>query len=304
MLGKKKNSFLVASTVFVLVMGAVALLDNETSSEQIDSEHSIDHSLVANAHKEANTYRKKILEKALPKKATGSAAYRNFVDSAVTTDQYLEELRIGQAKEFLKTSFKSLKDCYREGCGQLPDEDDGFYDPALSIAQQSLKRLLEITARHPKKLDLRNWMEESELLDLLGAENQGLRQAAFENLVNLKGTKEAFQDILEKTRELQGEAAGDALKNMLTFVNEDNKQDLIDSMALISKEGSSATVLGILENLSELKVSQSQINQITEGLCRFKEKKSESHNVAAMSYYLKSMAANSGIELEAQNYCL
>ncbi len=297
----KKNSLLAASTVFCLVMGAVMLLDNNNKE---DTSGPLDQSLVGNVHQQAESYRERILQKALPAKVTKTQAYKNFVDTKVTTDQFLKSARVGQAKEFVKESFKSLKDCYREGCGQVADEEDGFYDPALTVAQQSLKRILEITAKYPKELDLKNWISEDDLLDLLGAENEGLRKAAFDNLVTLNGATKSFQNVLDRTRDLEGDAAGEAVKNLLSIVNDDNKQELVDAIALINKEGDSATILGILENLEGLKVSQSQINQITEGLCRFKGEKAQSHNVAAMNYYVKTMATNSGLEVDSTNYCL
>ncbi len=296
----KKTSLLAASTVFCLVMGAVMLLN----SDKEDTSTPQNQSLVGNIRHQAESYREKILTKALPEKVTKTQAYKSFVDSKITTDQYLKTARVGQAKEFVKESFKSLKDCYREGCGQMPDEDDGFFDPALTVAQQSLKRVLEITAKSPKELAIKEWISETDLLDLLGAENEGLRKAAFENLVALNGKSDAFKSVLDQARDLEGDSAGAAIKNLLSLVNEDNKQELVDAIALINKEGDSATVLGVLENLEGLTVSQSQINQITEGLCRFKGQKSVAHNVKAMNYYVKTMASNSGIELQEAHYCL
>ena len=296
-----KNSIIAATTVAGLVMGGVMLLKSNNKREDIAP---LNQSLVGNIHQQAKSYREKILEKSLPAKMTKTQAYKNFVDSKVTTDQFLKSSRVGQAKEFVKTSFAALKDCYKDGCGQAAAEEDGFYDPALSVAQQSLKRVLQITAKYPKELELQNWVSEDDLYDLLSAQNEGLRKAAFDNLVVLKGSGEAFAAILDRARDLEGDAAAQAIKNILSILDESNTQDLVDTIALINKDSSSATILGILENLEGLKVTSSQINQISEGLCRFKGSKAEAPNIAAMNYYIKSMATNSGIEIEATNYCL
>ncbi len=298
----KKNSFLAATTVFCFVMGGVMLLKSNKKGESDNI--SLNESLVGNVHNQAVNYREKILQKTIPSKVTKTKAYKNFVDSRITTDNFLQESRLGQAKEVIRESFKSLKECYKDGCGQIADEDDGFYDPALTVAQQSLRRVLEITAKNPKEMGIKDWITEEDLIDLLGAENKHLRKAAFANLVHLKGQREAFSSILEQARDLEGDAAAETIKNLTELVSDENKQDLIDIISLINKESDSATIIGILENLTEFKVTLSQINQISEGLCRFKENKTENHNIKAMNYYIKSMAKNSGINLDTTNYCL
>jgi len=288
----------VAITVFILVMGGLMLLKNDR-----DNTVPPESSLVGNIHQQAKSYRIKVLDNTLPEKMTRTNTFKKFVDPRVTVDQFVKGSRPGHAKEFIQVSFQSLKKCYKQGCGQNPDEEDGFYDPALSIAQQSLKRVLEITAKYPKELEINKWIQEDDLLELLKAENLALRKAAFSNLVHLKGRKKAIERILAETRGIEDDAAGDAIAGILSELDAENKDALVDTIALMSKESSSATILGIFERIVDLKVSKDQIEQMAQGLCRFKEVKAERYNVTAMSYYLKTIAERSGLKINNPFSC-
>lgn len=300
---KKKNSILTATTVFCVIMMAGVLLLKLEKQEQGDTSP-IKESLVGNVHQQALSYREKILQKALPSKVTKTKSYKNFMDSRMTADKFINASRVGEVKEFVKTTFKSLKGCYKEGCGQLPDEDDGFYDPALTVAQQSLRRLLEITSKYPKELNLKEWVTEDDLTDLLNVENENLRKMALKNLMILEGNKKGFETVLNKTRDLDEDAVATAIKGLVEHVNEGNKQEFVDTLSLIVKEKDSGTILEMLRHLKGLSVSEDQISQISEGLCRFKDQKGENQNLKAMNYYIKTMASKSGIRLNQGNYCL
>jgi len=297
----KKNSIVTATTIFcIIMMGGVLLLKLE-KQEQGDNSL-IKESLVGNIHQQAFNYREKILQKALPSKVTQTKSYKNFMNSRMTTDQFINASRVGEVKEFVEVTFKALNSCYKEGCGQLPDEDDGFYDPALTVAQQSLRRLLEITAKYPKELDLKKWLTRTDLTDLLNVENEGVRKLALKNLMIIEGNKKGFEEILNKTRDLNEEAVATAIKGLVEHVNEGNKQEFVDTLSLIIKEKDSGTILEMLRQLDGFSVSEDQISQISEGLCRFKDKNNQNKN--AIDYYIKTMASKSGIRLRQGQTCL
>lgn len=300
---KKKNSILTATTVFCIVIMGGVLLKKFEKQEQ-DKSFPIKESLIENVHQQALTYREKIFKTALPSKITKMKSYKNFMDSRMTVDKFMNTSRVGEVKEFVKATFKSLKGCYKEGCGQLPDEDDGFYDPALTVAQQSLRRLLEITERYPRELNLKELISGDDLIDLLNAENEDLRKVALRNLMLLKGNKKGFETILNQSRNLDEAAVATVIEGLVKYVNKNNKQDFVDTLSLIVREKNSGTILEMLRHLEGFSVSQDQISQISEGLCRFKGQKPFAHNLKAMNYYIKTMAKRSGILIGSANYCL
>lgn len=281
------------------MIGAIVLLKIK-KQEQGNGQKS----LVNNIHQQALSYRERILQKALPSRVTTTKSYKSFIDSNMTADQFIKTSGAEEVKEFIKTTFMSIKSCYKEGCGQLPDEDDGFYDPALSVAQQTLRRVLEITAKYPKELNIKDWITKENLLDLLNVENEELRNLAIKNLMTIEGNKKGFETILNKARDLDEDAVATAIRGLITHVDKDNKQEFVDTLSLIVKEKDSGTILEMLRGLDGLIISKSQISQIIQGLCRFKDQKNENQNLKAINYYIKAMAVKSGIRLNSRSYCL
>jgi hypothetical protein len=254
--------------------------------------------------KKVVTYRDEMLKKALPEKVTMTKAYQAFVNPTLSSPLYLRNagVRPKEGKEFLSAAFSNLKNCFLEGCGQGPDSE-GFFDPGLTVATLSLKRILEITAEDPDKLDVKDWLETEDLVDMLNSTNKGLRKAALKNLFNITSPTKVFKEVLTYSRDLEGYSAGDVVAELKPFLNQNNIQEFIDNIEAIAREKDSFTITEVLENVDSIKVTRSQIEQIGTPLCRFVGKKKEAGNVKAMDYSLNNMA-QSEMNLKLSSYCL
>ncbi len=241
------------------------------------------------------------LSKVLPKEVQENKGYQSLLASTAAED-LTKDLSQSESRELLQKSFETLSACYQTGCGQGPDHD-GFYDPSLTVATITLKRVLEATASNFDQSQAKEWLTEEALSEFLLSENKGLRKAALENLFKLKGDK-AFEVVLEKTRDLEGYGAGDAVEDLLTQLNEENRSSLIDSIELLGKEKDSFTILEVLERVAKVEVDLTQIKQIGQGLCRFVEVPTEAMNVKAMNHYLSKWAENNGISFNLNSHCL
>lgn len=299
----RKNSLIAASTVFAIMLGGVLMLTDK-KEERVDIIQDLSSSASA-VERSSLKSRKTILDKSLTARARGTHFYKSFLDSDLTQAQMrdLIEKNPKDVKAFLENTFDSLKDCYHEGCGQEAEEEDGFFDPSLTVAQQSLKRLIKITRENNDLLGFEQWPNVESLLDLLDAENEGLRKEAFRSLLDFYGKEKAFSTILSNARSLNEDAAATSIEQLLPLINEENKQDFIDILATINKESNSATIIGILEKLENFQVTSDQLAQISDGLCRFTNDKSEAQNVRAMNYYLGTMAEESGVANSSINGC-
>ena len=241
------------------------------------------------------------LSKVLPKEVTASKGYQQLL-AATPANEITNNLNASESRELLQKTFETLSSCYQTGCGQESDYD-GFYDPSLTVATTTIKRVLEATAANFEKTQAKDWLTEEALTEFLTSDNRSLRKAALQNLMKLKGDQ-AFEAILEKTRDLEGYGAGDAIEDLLTEINEENRGNLIDSIELLGKEKDSFTILEVLEKVAQVKVDLVQIKQIGQGLCRFVEVPTEAMNVKAMNHYLSKWAENNGISFNLNSHCL
>lgn len=241
------------------------------------------------------------LEKVLPQSVLENNGFKTLL-STTPAEIVTENLDPSESKELLQKSFESLSKCYKTGCGQGPDRD-GFYDPSLTVATITLKRILEVTAANFDKSAAHEWMIEDKLLEFLESENRELRKASLSNLLQLKG-EGAFESVLEKARDLEGYGAGDIIEDLVSHLDEENKESFFNTLELLYKEKDSFTILETLERVGNLKVSATRLQQISEGLCRFISVPTEAMNVKAMNHYLSRWAENSGSSFNLNSYCL
>lgn len=246
-----------------------------------------------------------ILSKVIDKNTQNTTAYKAFVDSGFKAPFYLREAKIGaqEGREFLEKTFDSLKDCFKEGCGQGPDEE-GFYDPANTVAMISMKRLLEVALLDPEVLETGEWLSKDDLLGLLDAENSQVRKLALQNLMGLhKNEAGVFNEVLKQSEGLSGYNAADTIEELLPYVGPENKAQMVDTLTQIAKEKDGFTVTEVLERAEKLEVDESQIKEIGSELCRFSKRKTEKGNFKAMNYTMKIMAKNSGVNFSLESYC-
>jgi len=291
----------VVPVIAILAIGALGYL-TWGPEKQVDSESLV--FVPGKVEKKVVTFRDDMLKKALPEKITTMKAYQAFVDPTLASTFYLRDagLRPKEGKEFLSAAFSNLKGCFLEGCGQGPD-DEGFFDPSLTVATISLKRILEIAAINPEKLDVKEWLSSEDLVDMLKSTNKGLRKAALKNLFNMNSPTQVFQEVLGYSRDLEGYSAGDVIKELAPFVNGNNIQEFVDNLEAIARVGDSFTVTEVLESAEGVVISRSQGEQISSVLCRFVGDKKEAGNIKAMEYSLNNMARNK-FELKLANQCL
>jgi HEAT repeat protein len=214
----------------------------------------------------------------------------------------IDSLNSKESRELLQKSYETLSECYNIGCGQGPDRD-GFYDPSLTVATITLKRILDVTASNFEKSAANLWITEEKLLEFLESENSELRRTSLANLFKLKG-EEAFAIVIEKVRDLEGYAAGEIVEDLVSYLDEEKKQSFFDTIELLFKEKDSFTILETLERIETIKVSLSKLQQLSERLCRFVSIPTEGMNVKAMNHYLAKWAENNGISFNLNSHCL
>lgn len=230
------------------------------------------------------------------------AAYQNFAALDFSADFYLQDPKVTaeQGRKFLEETYSDLKKCYRQGCGQGPDKD-GFYDPALTVAMISMKRVLEVTLLEPEKLGAKDWLTMDELKDMLNVENEDVRKLAFKNLIGLhKDNPEVFQEILRESDQLEGEKAADLVGELMNYVDENNRDAFLSSLEMIAKEKDAYTANKVLRRTQEMSVDANQIKVIGQELCRFKN---DTFNFNGLNYSLKNMAAKSDHQFSLKDYC-
>jgi hypothetical protein len=284
-----------------LGLGAYFLLRPSQLPENLSEDQILPSGIPEIVNKETDG----VLSKVVPKDMQETKAYKAFVDSGFKAPFYLREAKLGaeEGREFLEKTFESLKNCYKEGCGQGPDEE-GFYDPANTVAMVSMKRILEVALLDPQVLETNEWLQKDDLIDLLNAENSQVRKLALQNLMSLhKGEPGVFNEVLKQSENLKGYNAADTIEELLPYVNSDNQAQMVDSLAQIAKEKDGFTVTEVLERAENLRVTKPQIEEIGSELCRFSKVKTESGNFKAMNYTLEVMAKKSKINFSLKSYC-
>lgn len=244
-----------------------------------------------------------ILSQVVRKENQSGKAYKNFKSLSFSADFYLQdpEVTAAQGRKFLEETYQDLKKCYRQGCGQKPEEEDGFYDPALTVAMTSMKRILEVALLEPEKLAADEWLTTDELKEMLSVENEDIRKLALKNLFTLhKDNPQVFNEVLRESDNLQGEKTADLMEELLGYVDDSNKAAFLESLNMIAKEKDAYTANQVLQKTETLKVSQDQIRALGQELCRLKK---DTHNFNGLNYSLKNMATNSGHQFTLKNYC-
>ena len=271
-----------------------------------ESQNGREASLLPNELPElVNDHAHQVLSKVIKKDLQKTKAYKAFINPSLKTPFYLRDAKLGaeEGREFLYSTFTTLKDCFKEGCGQEPDKD-GFYDASNTVAMISMKRVLEIALLDPEFLETKDWLAKDDLLGLLDAPNSKVRSLALKNLMSLYNKEPAiFNEVLRASEELSGYEASSAIEGLLPYVTKENKRSFLDALNAIAKEKDGFTVTEVLEKAESIKVEENEIKELGSELCRFSGVKTQSQNFKAMNYTLKNMATNSGINFSLKNHC-
>lgn len=246
-----------------------------------------------------------VLEKVVPSSLKKSKAYEAFVDVNFKAPFYLREaeLTAEEGREFVEKTFDSLKECYKEGCGQGPDEE-GFYDPANTVAMVSMKRILEVALLDPTVLETQEWLEKEDLYELLDAANSQVRKLALQNLMSLhKNEPGVFGEVLKRSENLKGYSAADTIEQLIAYVGDQNKAEMVDTLAQIAKVQDGFTVTEVLERAEKMQVKPEDLETIGSELCRFSKTKADQRNFKAMNYTIGNMAKKSGTSFNLATYC-
>ncbi len=222
----------------------------------------------------------------------------NFQPSLYLADP---KVTAGNCRKFLEETYQDLKKCYKDGCGQRPEEEDGFYDPALTTSMISMKRILEVALLEPEKLEADEWLSLDDLKDMLNVENEDVRKLALKNMMVLhKKDPQVFNEVLRSSEELEGEKAADLMGELMNYVDKDNKAAFMETLNLIAKEKDAYTANKVLRRTQDIRASEAQIKAIGQDLCRFKN---DTFNFNGLNYSLKNMATASGHQFSLKDYC-
>lgn len=287
--------------ILIIVIGSTFGWALFHSSDEADNEQELSQIPQDVTEKVANK-KEEVLSQVIRPENQKSKAFKNFKALDFNADFYLQdpEVTAAQGRKFLEETYQDLKKCYRQGCGQEPD-GDGFYDPALTVAMTSMKRILEVALLEPEKLEASEWLTTDELKEMLDVENEDIRKLALKNLLTLhKNDPQVFNEILRETDGLEGEKAADLMEELMKHVDDSNKAAFLQSLEMIAKEKDAYTANQVLQKTEGLKVSKEQIKALGQELCRFKN---DTFNFNGLDYSLKNMAANSGHQFTLKSYC-
>ncbi len=290
--------------ISLLAVGLVAYYFWGMKTPQNTPENTPEKMIPESAYSELNDTQTKVFSTVFDKETMKSQAFKVFSDPATSADFYLEgaNLSAEAGKEFLKKAFKNLKDCAKEGCGQGPD-DDGFYDPANTVAMISMKRILEAALIDPEGLEAKEWLQKEDLLDYLETPNQKVRQLALKNLLTLHQGEEIVSDIMNKGKELKGYQAADIVEALLPYANAGDTEGFVAGVIDIMSGKDALTITEVLEKSEGLKANIDQIEKIGSELCPYKRESGQEANFKAMNYSMKVMAQNNQLSFSLDSYC-
>ncbi len=291
--------------ILILILGCAFLGYLKWGSGDFSNPKNISSLLPQEIENKVVGTQEQVLSKVLKKAQLNSPAYKVFTNPSTTASFYLKDagLSAKEGKEFLKEAFDSLKECAADGCGQVPDEDTGFYDAANTVAMISVKRILEAALLEPENLEAKEWLTQDDLIDLLNAPNSDVRKLSLKNLMKLHPSESTMEKVLDHGNKLSGYEAGDFVEGLIPYANEQNTDSLVDGIVEMMDSDDKLTAIDVLQRAEKLKVNSSQIERMAKTPCSIKGMKNQEANFKAMNYSLKVMAQNSNIEFDLKNYC-
>lgn len=251
---------------------------------------------------------KKILEKVLPKleksKSSVELIEESLMDYHVNPKDFIatSKLTKEEAKDYIKNTYTNLKGCFDTGCGQEPDEETGFYDPANTVAVSTMIRIFEIADANFEDLSSSEWLGQDELLGYLDHPSSKLRKLALKNLFK-RYPEKSFQKTMQKLGSLSGYQAGDAVKELVPYLDQNNSDSFVELTKEIIKEGEPFTITEILTNSEKATLSEAQIEDIGSQLCVFNRSKKTEIAFNSMNHSLGNLAKNSGTRFDLKAYC-
>lgn len=288
-------------TLLGIIISPLRGLFKEEATQISKVEPSVKEILPESATKKVEDVQEKVLKKIFKEKASQKEA-QFLLDSETTSDFYLEKAGIvpAKAKEFLRDGFSELKSCLHEGCGQGPD-DDGFYDPANTVAVSVMIRILEVADINSEELSTKEWLEKDDLLDLLKSPNQKLRRLALKNLFK-NYPSQSVSETLSSMQELEGYEAGDAIEGLIPYLTPENRESFVGTIKDIIKKGEVFTITEVLEKSEKAELESSHIEDISKELCHYKTPEGETA-FKAMNFSINTMASNNGFQFQLDKFC-
>ena len=291
------RKFLVISLILILSLTLYWLTGSkdELDQEISDSKETAEKSLISpKLQKKLKKDRRDTLKKILEKEHKDISTTKSFDE--FTENKPLDSFK---DKEFLNKTFRTLLDCYKEGCGQAADQD-GYYNVAQTVAAVNLNRILKAGLENGE-LDAKDWISEDELLSLLSSANERTRDLSFKHLLTRGSVKEQIDKVLITASELDGYELGSTIKNIAPFITEEKVPAYIESVTTIlqSKDGLGKTEL--LMNSKNIKISLNQAELVFEATCT--AYRQEKYNQEAYKTYTREWAEASGHSLDLEKHC-
>lgn len=291
------RKFLVLSFILVLSLTLYWLSESKDEQDQdiFDSNETQEKALISSKlQKKLKQDRKDTLKNILEKKHKDISTTKSFND--FTEDKPLDSFK---DKEFLNKTFHTLLDCYKEGCGQGPDQD-GYYNEAQTVAAVNLNRILKAGLENGE-LDAKDWMSEDDLLGLLSSANERTRDLSFKHILTRGPLKEQIDKVLTTASDLDGYELGSTIKNIAPHITAEKVPAYIESVVTIlqSKDGLGKTEL--LENSKSIKITLNQAEQVFDATCTpYKE---ERYNQDKYKAEAEGWAKASGHKLDLAKHC-
>lgn len=273
--------------------------------EELPSKNSL---IPKTASKKVQSVQRIVLNKIIPKPHLEKKNIRlieeALMDYQVNPKDFMKSSQLSkdEAKKFISKTYSNLKECLSEGCGQLPDEETGFYDSANTVAVSTMIRVLEIAEANFEELESNEWLDQSELLDLMDSPSSKLRKLALSSLFKHYPEK-SFENTINKLEGLSGYKAGDAVEELIPYLNNENKGSFVEMTKEIISEGDPFTITEVLSKSEEAILDPSQIEDIGSQLCVFKRSKKTEVAFNSMNYSMGNLAKNSGARFNLKEYC-
>lgn len=207
-----------------------------------------------------------------------------------------------EIEEYLKRTFQQLFNCLPEGCGQLPDREDGFYDPAKTIAVSLSITILEIHFANFEESELPSWPKKEHYLELINHPNEKLRNLALLNFIKTQ-PEEYAEEILGIIETLSGDALNDVIQYISPKLNHQQKLDLIDRLITILKDKDPYKATIIAKNLKDLNPSKEVIKEISEELCFFHKNTRYAATFNSLKYHMGSASEEFSEHIDLKEFC-
>jgi hypothetical protein len=129
-----------------------------------------------------------------------------------------------------------------------------------------------------------------------------LRKLALKNLFKHYPEK-SFENTIDKLEGLSGYKAGDAVEELIPYLNNGNKNSFVEMTKEIIKEGDPFTITEVLSKSEKASLNQTHIEDIGSQLCVFKRSKKTEVAFNSMNYSMGNLAKNSGARFNLKEFC-